>query len=208
MGVEENRARARAWYQANKERKKAYDSNYNNDNREKKIAQATEWARRNKDRKRAINKKSYTKHADKKAAYAKNYNQRPEVMARVKERAKFRGRNPIVKERTAHRKLWREYRVTSVAVKGALDLAQHRCGICDQLETRRHLSGKTPRLCIDHDHNTLENRGLLCASCNYILGFVEKNPFFFEQLPKKVEVYLRGSTEILAKIRLLLKRGE
>lgn len=41
------------------------------------------------------------------------------------------------------------------------------CGICSKLPGQR-------RLHMDHDHETLEIRGLLCFSCNTKLGFVEK----------------------------------
>ena len=34
---------------------------------------------------------------------------------------------------------------------------------------------KTRRLAFDHNHRTGEPRGLLCWSCNYDLGVVEKN---------------------------------
>lgn len=41
------------------------------------------------------------------------------------------------------------------------------CAICKKPPGAR-------RLHIDHDHQTLEVRGLLCFSCNNKLGFVEK----------------------------------
>jgi hypothetical protein len=42
-----------------------------------------------------------------------------------------------------------------------------RCAICRK-PPKKH------RFHIDHNHNTGEIRGLLCYSCNYKLGFVEK----------------------------------
>jgi DNA-dependent RNA polymerase auxiliary subunit epsilon len=38
-----------------------------------------------------------------------------------------------------------------------------------------HICGSTERLHIDHDHNTNKVRHYLCYSCNYKLGWFEKN---------------------------------
>ncbi len=48
------------------------------------------------------------------------------------------------------------------------------------------------RLCIDHDHETNEIRGLLCRSCNVRLGYFErmKNDGFI----KKADRYLKNSS--------------
>ncbi len=45
---------------------------------------------------------------------------------------------------------------------------QGRCAICQKPPV------STRRFHMDHDHETLKIRGLLCFSCNNKLGFVEK----------------------------------
>jgi hypothetical protein len=61
----------------------------------------------------------------------------------------------------------RHYGLTS-AMTLALFYAQGgRCAICEV---------DTTRLCIDHDHETGQVRGLLCVSCNAALGHMKDSP--------------------------------
>ena len=53
----------------------------------------------------------------------------------------------------------------------------HKCAICKKIYKRR-------RLCVDHNHKTGVNRGLLCDSCN-------KNVGVFEIWSNKIIEYLR-----------------
>ena len=43
------------------------------------------------------------------------------------------------------------------------------CEICGRHPTKR-------RLCLDHNHNTLAVRGILCFRCNYALGWFKDDP--------------------------------
>ena len=43
------------------------------------------------------------------------------------------------------------------------------CAICGRAPATR-------RLCVDHDHKTLEVRGLLCYLCNYFIGRAGVSP--------------------------------
>lgn len=61
----ENCERAKQWYQGNKERKKAYDKEYNALNREKKSKQSSDWDKANKEKSLSIKRKSYRKHRKK-----------------------------------------------------------------------------------------------------------------------------------------------
>lgn len=50
------------------------------------------------------------------------------------------------------------------------------CAICKKPETRfSNKSRTTQRLCVDHDHNTNQVRGLLCHRCNSTIGLMEEN---------------------------------
>lgn len=57
-----------------------------------------------------------------------------------------------------------------------LHLQGNVCYIC------RRATGKTRRLCVDHDHKTGRVRGLLCRGCNTILGRFRDDP----------DMYMRG----------------
>lgn len=48
------------------------------------------------------------------------------------------------------------------------------CAICGRPETRK-LRGKVKRLSVDHDHLTKKVRGLLCGSCNIMIGHAREN---------------------------------
>lgn len=49
------------------------------------------------------------------------------------------------------------------------------CAICRKPEQAKRL-GKVRILSTDHDHSTLRVRGLLCAKCNSVLGYMNDDP--------------------------------
>lgn len=94
----------------------------------------------------------------------------------------------LEKERVRHREYSRERRkINPVAVRqnyersvygvSKEDIGVKSCMICDSVE----------RLCIDHDHNSGNVRGILCTKCNAGLGQFRDNP----HLLTKASEYLK-----------------
>lgn len=54
------------------------------------------------------------------------------------------------------------YKLTPEQFETMLEQQKGRCGICKE--------ERNERLCVDHDHETGEVRGLLCRQCNKALG--------------------------------------
>ena len=58
-----------------------------------------------------------------------------------------------------------KYGIDLVEYNKLLVKQKHSCYIC-----KKHKDTFKKRLCVDHNHKTGKVRGLLCASCNYVLG--------------------------------------
>ena len=66
-----------------------------------------------------------------------------------------------------------KYGLTLEAYDILVDEHKGYCGICGTHETE--IVSKRTKLCIDHDHATGKVRGLLCHSCNKLLGNAKDN---------------------------------
>lgn len=55
------------------------------------------------------------------------------------------------------------------------------CAICGKPETVKNNVGIIRLLSVDHDHKTGKVRGLLCMSCNILLGYLEKNSEYISE---------------------------
>lgn len=62
------------------------------------------------------------------------------------------------------------------------------CAICLRPETARR-RGVLRALCVDHNHQTNYNRGLLCSSCNRAIGFLADDPARARALAAYLEVW-------------------
>lgn len=60
-----------------------------------------------------------------------------------------------------------------------------KCAICD-----KHESELDRILLVDHNHKTKEIRGLLCNSCNTLLGYLKDDPELIERVLKSAKAYL------------------
>lgn len=59
-----------------------------------------------------------------------------------------------------------EKRIYGLNLESWDEMVLNRGGMCD-------ICGKDAKLCVDHDHNTGEIRGLLCPTCNSGIGFLK-----------------------------------
>ena len=65
------------------------------------------------------------------------------------------------------RRIKREYKITDGWYEATLEAQGWACAVCRLQFTE----DKKP--CVDHDHLTNENRGLLCLSCNFFIGLAK-----------------------------------
>jgi hypothetical protein len=83
---------------------------------------------------------------------------------------------PVNPQITRLRHLKKSYGLTPERYDEMLDEQQGLCYVCKTLPPERQ------RLCIDHDHASLEVRKLLCQRCNKVLGFCDDRPELLRRL--------------------------
>ena len=120
------------------------------------------WRLKHPDRAKAATKKWRESNADRKKSINKNWV------------AKNRGRGHI-----AFRK-WL-YGITEEEFQAKRQEQDNRCEICQEVFV------KTP--CVDHDHRTKKNRGLLCRFCNLVLGNARDNILILERAVQYLKKY-------------------
>lgn len=76
---------------------------------------------------------------------------------------------PECKDCVAGRRFLRVYGMSLAEYREKLADQRGLCAICQ--EEQRSTPKRVTRLAIDHDHETGENRDLLCNGCNRLLGF-------------------------------------
>ena len=89
----------------------------------------------------------------------------------------------------------RKYGMTLEQYEALLEKQGGKCAICEEPETS--VDGKTgtlKNLAVDHCHNSMKVRGLLCSRCNTTLGKIEESP----QLLRAMWDYLREHAKVEA----------
>jgi Autographiviridae endonuclease VII len=76
---------------------------------------------------------------------------------------KYDKRGKLSKKYRRHRRRVLKYGITPAELKARRQEQHNSCAICQG-------SFQDHRMCIDHDHETDEVRGLLCSQCNAALG--------------------------------------
>ena len=74
-----------------------------------------------------------------------------------------------------------------------LDKSNHKCQICGKSELINDPATykKISNLCVDHCHESMRVRGILCRSCNSGLGYFKDS----ENLLKLAVKYLQDNTD-------------
>lgn len=57
-----------------------------------------------------------------------------------------------------------------------------RCAACGEPEWIKSRNGEPFKLAVDHDHATGRVRGLLCATCNRVVGHLETRPALVDRM--------------------------
>jgi hypothetical protein len=78
-----------------------------------------------------------------------------------------------------------KYGITHEQYEEMLEKQDHRCAICSIEEKYAENS----RLCVDHNHETNELRGLLCKKCNQGIGLFQDNADFCDSAGRYLRLH-------------------
>lgn len=106
---------------------------------------------------------------------------------RIKSKVREYNRNNPTAKLSQHLK---EYGMTIDDYNDLLQKQGYRCAICGcKVDDQETLNSRP--LCVDHNHVAGNVRGLLCNSCNFVLGHVKDNISILENAVK----YLKENTQ-------------
>lgn len=126
----------------------------------------------------------------------KAYNQTPEAKALAKaysSTAEAKAANKVCHQSPEYKLSFRDnyykrnYGITLEDYERMFEDQKGLCLICGNVQA--HKSFK--HLCIDHNHETGEVRGLLCHNCNTKLGWYETTKDWYENNTDKIDKYLK-----------------
>ncbi len=141
--------------------------------RVRKNTRMKEWREENKAHCKAVSKSYYESNKKERNEYSKKYYQ--------KHKEKYKR---LAKIYSIEYNLKSNYNLTLEQYDKMFEEQNGNCAICGLPQLMK-------RLAVDHDHETGEVRGLLCACCNMQLGILEDKEFC-----KKALGYLDGFSEI------------
>jgi hypothetical protein len=78
-----------------------------------------------------------------------------------------------------------KYGMTHEQYESMLEEQDHKCAVCGIEEKYAENS----RLCIDHNHDTGQVRGLLCKKCNQAIGLLQDNADFCDSAGKYLRLH-------------------
>jgi hypothetical protein len=105
------------------------------------------------------------------STWSQEYNQTPK--GKSKKKASYEKNKKILK----NQQLIKDFGITLKEYELKLKNQNGGCAIC-----KRTPKQNKKMLAVDHCHVTGKNRGLLCSSCNILLGFIEKNKLDFSSI--------------------------
>jgi hypothetical protein len=88
------------------------------------------------------------------------------------------------KIRQKNNKLKKEFGITLDEYNVMLNNQNNGCAICHRTEKENK-----KMLAVDHSHETMKNRALLCSSCNILIGFIEKNKLNIDDIKNYLNTY-------------------
>ena len=99
--------------------------------------------------------------------------------------------NNEYRDRQRSLQLQRKYGITLDEYMDILERQEGSCALCGKIESAKSRWGSVKMLAVDHNHETGQVRGLLCDSCNRLIGSWETlvKPRF-----SQIQEYLEGNT--------------
>jgi hypothetical protein len=123
-----------------------------------------------------------------KRKYFREYQQKRRLRNSSKEREYQKNYRDNNKDKRKNVMLKLKFNLTLDEYNFMLDAQSGVCKICGMSETtKKNNSDEVRMLCVDHDHNTGQVRGLLCNRCNRALGHYEASKPRAQEFEKYLE---------------------
>jgi len=97
------------------------------------------------------------------------------------------------KEKLQQYNLYKKYKIIPEQYQEMLNQQNHCCAICKKPENSTNSTNECKALAVDHDHDTGENRGLLCQKCNTALGSFKDSIENLKEAIKYLEYWQNNS---------------